>query len=85
LAEGVYRELVLTNRQYAFARILNDQAVLVAVNNDESPAQISIPVPVEGEEWKELFTGENYKKENGRLNLTLDACDSKVMAKVVSS
>jgi glycosidase len=85
LAEGVYRELVLTNRQYAFARILNDQAVLVAVNNDESPAQISIPVPVEGEEWKDLFTGEIYKKENGRLNLTLDACDSKVMAKVVSS
>ena len=31
LAEGKYRELLLTNRQYAFARILGDQAVMVAV------------------------------------------------------
>ena len=36
LADGKYRELLLTNRQYAFARILGDRAVIVAVNNDES-------------------------------------------------
>lgn len=48
LADGKYRELWLTNRQYAFARILGDQAVIVAVNNDESPVQMSVPVPMAG-------------------------------------
>lgn len=44
LSEGKYRELLLTNRQYAFARIQDDKAVIVAVNNDENPAHVSIPV-----------------------------------------
>ncbi len=44
LADGKYRELLLTNRQYAFARILGDRTVIVAVNNDESPASMSIPM-----------------------------------------
>lgn len=37
LTDGVYRELLLTNRQYAFARILGNEAVITAVNNDANP------------------------------------------------
>ena len=43
LADGKYRELVLTNRQYAYARIKDQDAIVVAANNDESPADMSIP------------------------------------------
>jgi len=78
LADGKYRELVLTNRQYAFARILGDQAVVVAVNNDEAPAKMSVPVPVAGR-CEDAFTGEELIAEGGRLNLELNACGSMVI------
>lgn len=78
LADGKYRELVLTNRQYAFARILGDRAVVVAVNNDEAPARMSVPVPVAGR-CEDVFTGEELTAEGGRLNLELNACGSMVI------
>lgn len=68
LAEGKYRELLLTNRQYAFARILGDQAVMVAVNNDEAPVQMSVPLPVAADTCVDAFTGEELTPEGGRLN-----------------
>lgn len=77
LAEGTYRELLLTNRQYAFARILGDEAVIVAVNNDEAPAQIQVPLPVAGA-VKDAFTEKIIPTENGRLALMLEACGSRV-------
>ena len=79
LAEGKYRELLLTNRQYAFARILGDQAVVVAVNNDEAPARMSVPVPVAANSCTDAFTGEELTAEGGRLNFELKACESRII------
>ena len=70
LADGKYRELLLTNRQYAFARILGDRAVIVAVNNDESPASMSIPMPVSADICTDVFTGETLKAEGGSKIVT---------------
>ena len=42
---GLYKELLLTNRQYAFSRSGEHGTVISAVNNDEQPASISIPLP----------------------------------------
>ena len=42
---GSYKELLLTNRQYAFSRSGEHGTVISAVNNDEQPASISIPLP----------------------------------------
>ena len=42
LSLGDYKELLLTNRQYAFSRDLNGTSVVVTVNNDENPAQIHV-------------------------------------------
>lgn len=36
LSYGDYRELMLTNRQYAFSRTYNGETVIVTVNNDDS-------------------------------------------------
>ncbi|MDO4523125.1 MAG: alpha-amylase family glycosyl hydrolase [Eubacteriales bacterium] len=77
LIEGVYRELLLTNRQYAFARILGDHAVIVAVNNDEASAWMSIPVPLGGE-YVDVRSGDAAKIENGRINVEVSACESMV-------
>ena len=40
LSYGDYRQVTLTNRQYAFTRNSGDVTALVVVNNDESPATI---------------------------------------------
>lgn len=41
LSYGEYREVTLTNRQYAYARTYQDKTVFVTVNNDENQANIS--------------------------------------------
>ncbi len=41
---GSYKELLLTNRQYAFLRQAGDCFLISAVNNDDSPATLQIPV-----------------------------------------
>ncbi|MDO4345010.1 MAG: alpha-amylase family glycosyl hydrolase [Eubacteriales bacterium] len=78
LAQGTYRELLLTNRQYAFARILDGKVVVVAVNNDENPAEISVPLPVGTDAVTDAFTGEEISLENGRISVSLKACEAKI-------
>ena len=79
LSEGKYRELLLTNRQYAFARIQDDKAVIVAVNNDENPAHVSIPVPAGGNAVNAV-TGEPVNVENGRINAELSPAGSLIVS-----
>lgn len=42
---GRYQELLLTNRQYAFARQGRESLMITAVNNDDSEAELTVPVP----------------------------------------
>lgn len=67
IGEGTYRELMLTTRQYAFARIGQNETAVVMVNNDENPATHSVPLPCAANRITELATGETYYAENGRL------------------
>jgi hypothetical protein len=39
-SKGGYRQIVLTNRQYVFARETDGQHVFIAVNNDENEAVV---------------------------------------------
>lgn len=78
LVDGVYRELCLTNRQYAFARILGGEAVVTAVNNDEAPARMEIPCPVAGSSALEVLTGKTFPVENGKIQLEISAGGSAV-------
>lgn len=72
LREGRYRELYLTNRQYAFARILGEEAVIVALNSDPVAADMRIPVPGGKGMLRDLFTGEECTAQGGCLNLALE-------------
>lgn len=74
LSYGRYQELMLTNRQYAFARILDGHAVITAVNNDENRAHVSIPVPIEMHTCKNAMTGESIAAQGGRIELELEPC-----------
>jgi len=72
LFDGAYQELLLTNRQYAFARVKDGSAFVTAVNNDENPADMWIRMPVGGT-VKDLLTGEVIEPESGQLHVKLEA------------
>lgn len=80
LSEGTYQELLLTNRQYAFARILGEEGVLVAVNNDEQEAELCIRVPASGKTYTSLLSGEEILEENGMLRIRLKPNESEIAA-----
>lgn len=47
LSEGAYQELLLTNRQFAFARSKDGKMIVTILNNDETPAHLSVKIPQE--------------------------------------
>lgn len=70
LSLGDYKELLLTNRQYAFSRDLNGTSVVVTVNNDENPAQIHVAAG-NGGAYVGALSGMKVPVEQGRINVTL--------------
>ncbi|MBC5658516.1 alpha-amylase [Anaerosacchariphilus sp. NSJ-68] len=78
LTDGTYRELLLTNRQYAFGRILDGTAVVTAVNNDSSPAHFEIQCPVGASEAAEALTGEKAALRDGKIMWEMPAYGSAV-------
>ncbi len=72
LAYGDYKELMLTNKQYAFMRSCGGQNVIVTVNNgdeDFTTSLISGPSSV----YKGALSGEEVKVADGRLTVTIKA------------
>ena len=54
VGEAGYRELLLTNRQYAFLREYGDKRLVAIVNNDDNDADINLNIGG----FTELFSGE---------------------------
>lgn len=72
LAKGRYEELMLTNKQFAYGRIMENEAVITVVNNDEQEASVNVPVHVPGVLAEDVFSGEELTIENGTIHITLD-------------
>ncbi len=73
---GDYHELVLTNRQYAFAR----GNIIVAANNDDHPAELS--VSASNSTYKGLLSGTVASVSDGKLNIHLDSCSGEIFAPI---
>ena len=72
LHTGRYQELLLTNRQYAFARHGEDSVIIAAVNNDDDPAELVIPVPIQaGEAVNLLEPGDLLPISDGKVHIKL--------------
>lgn len=67
---GSYAELMLTNRQYAFARDLDGVRVIVTVNNDDNAASMDLAAG-NAAEYVGTLTGEKVSVENGRIHVTV--------------
>lgn len=72
LSYGDYRELLLTNRQYAFSRTCGDDIAIVTVNNDESDFVMTLPCGRDGEFYGAL-SGETATAVNGQLCVNVKA------------
>ncbi len=68
---GSYRELMLTNRQYVFARVTENDVVIVASNNDEHPAEVRFCPPYTDRNYKDEQTGEIYEPQDGQITVTI--------------
>ena len=73
LSYGDYKELFLTNKQYAFSRNYNNHEIIIVVNNDINSCNIKVPAPKDLE-FIGLLSGQNKKinSENGYIDVTLD-------------
>lgn len=78
LQTGRYEELLLTNRQYAFCRHGQNTLLVSAVNNDEQPADVKIPIPISASKALNLFDGTTTQLEDGKLPVTLPAANGAI-------
>ena len=72
LSYGDYKELVLTNRQYAFARNHNGESVIVTVNNDDSDYVMTLPAGGCAE-YVGALSGQKVSVSNGTICVNVKA------------
>ena len=77
LSYGDYRELVLTNRQYAFARSTGEETVLVTVNNDDTPSTLTLPAG-STPTYVGALSGERVAANGGNLTVTIPGCSGEI-------
>ena len=72
LSYGDYTERLLTNRQYAFSRKSGDAYALIAVNNDDSDFNATLPVEGGGT-YIGLLSKTHVNVNNGCIDITIKA------------
>ncbi len=72
LSYGDYQERLLTNEQYAFARNLDGDTVVITVNNADHEANITVGAG-NANEYYGALTDQRVKVENGCINIKLEA------------
>lgn len=72
LAYGDYRELLLTNRQYAFSRNFDGESAVVTVNNDDSDYVMTVAAGGSGE-YVGALSGQRVRAENGCICVNVRA------------
>ncbi len=81
LSYGDYKELLLTNRQYAFARNHNGTTVLVTLNNDDSDYVMTLPCG-NASNYEGALSGETVAVTNGRITVTVKANNGEIWVPV---
>ena len=84
LSYGDYRELLLTNRQYAFSRSFNEQTAVVTVNNDDSDYVMTGPVG-SAAEYIGALSGQKIAVSNGTIAVNILANSGEIWIPFESS
>ena len=72
LSYGSYDELMLTNRQFAYARDLDGTRVIISVNNDDAPAGMHLAAG-NCAAYVGALSGEKVSVQDGHINITQPA------------
>lgn len=72
LSYGDYKELKLTNRQYAFSRSFEGECVVVTVNNDDSDFTMTLPCG-NASEYIGALSGQKVSAANGSICVNVKA------------
>ena len=72
LSYGDYKELLLTNRQYAYSRNYNGQSVIVTVNNDDSDFVMTLRA-AGAAEYIGALSGEKVSVNGGNIVVNIKA------------
>ena len=72
LSYGDYKELLLTNRQYAFSRNHNGVSAVITVNNDDSAYVMTLPAG-NAARYQGALSGELVSVDNGRIVVNVKA------------
>lgn len=83
LSYGDYKELLLTNRQYAYARNYNGQSVIVTVNNDDSDFAMTLPAGNTAE-YAGALSGQKVAVNNGNIAVNIKANSGDIWLPVTS-
>lgn len=83
LSYGDYKELLLTNRQYAYARNYNGQSVIITVNNDDSDFAMTLPAGNTAE-YVGALSGQKVTVNNGCIAVNIKANSGDIWLPVTS-
>lgn len=72
LSYGEYKELLLTNRQYAFSRCMDGQDAITTVNNDDSDYVITVSAGCAAE-YIGMLSGQKVSVSNGTITVNIRA------------
>ncbi len=72
LSYGDYKELRLTNRQYAFSRTLDGKSVIIAVNNDDKDCTLTIPCHA-ASAYTGALSGDKITVKDNQITVTIKA------------
>ncbi len=72
LSYGDYKELFLTNKQYAFSRNFNGQSIIITVNNGDADFTMNLSASSYSV-YNGALSGNKIEADNGRLILTVKA------------
>lgn len=72
LSYGNYRELLLTNRQYAYARSFENETAVITVNNDDSSYVMTVPAG-NADTYVGVLSGEKVAQVNGNIVVNIPA------------
>lgn len=79
LSYGDYKELLLTNRQYAFSRNHDGVSAVVTVNNDDSDYVMTLPAG-NSAEYIGLLYGEKVSVQDGKIVVNVKANSGDIWA-----
>lgn len=78
LCYGDYKELLLQNTCFAYARTYNSKSVIIAVNNSDKNTDISLSAE-NSSEYKDVLSGNQITAKDGRIQFAVPANSGVIM------